>query len=91
MARNIAYAAATDNVRLLAPIPGKSAVGIEVPNSDREMVRLADVLKAPTPARTSTRRDRPREGHRGRLRPANLAKMPHLLVAGSTGSASRAS
>src|SRR5699024_9690106 len=51
--RNIAYAVATDNVRLLAPIPGKSAVGIEVPNTDREIVRLSDVLAAP-----STRKDR---------------------------------
>ena len=50
--RNIAYAVATESVRMLAPIPGKSAVGIEVPNTDREMVRLADVLTAP-----STRRD----------------------------------
>lgn len=84
---NIAYAVATDNVRLLTPIPGKSAVGIEVPNKDRETVRLADVLNAP---KTKANDDPMLVGLgkdiEGEFISHSVQKMPHLLVAGSTGS-----
>lgn len=84
---NLAYAVATDNIRILTPIPGKSAVGIEVPNTDREIVRLADVLNAPetvtNPDPTLIALGKDIEGE---FVSFPVRKMPHLLVAGSTGS-----
>jgi S-DNA-T family DNA segregation ATPase FtsK/SpoIIIE len=84
--KDIAYAMASADVRILAPIPGRSAIGVEVPNRQRQLVSMGDILASP-------------EAHRavhplevvmgqdiaGRAVMANLAEMPHLLIAGATG------
>jgi DNA segregation ATPase FtsK/SpoIIIE, S-DNA-T family len=81
---DLAYALAATDIRILAPIPGKQAVGVEVPNSKRRMVRLGDVFQQPpkdwSPLTVWLGKD-----IAGKAIGADLAKMPHLLVAGTTG------
>ncbi len=87
LSKDIAYAMASPDVRILAPIPGKSAIGVEVPNRHRQLVALGDILASPEavkakhPLEVALGRD-----IAGRAVMVNLAEMPHVLVSGATGS-----
>ncbi|MEM8705932.1 MAG: DNA translocase FtsK [Actinomycetota bacterium] len=84
--KDIAYAMASPDVRILAPIPGRRAIGVEVPNSDRQIIALGDILsskearQATHPLEVAVGRD-----INGKNVMVNLATMPHVLIAGATG------
>ncbi len=86
LSKDIAYAMASADVRILAPIPGRSAIGVEVPNTERQLVTVGDVLASPESIRMTHPLEVPMgRDIAGRAVIVNLAEMPHILIAGATG------